>query len=66
MRKLSATLAGLALAATLSGALAGPASAAAVTSMPRHHRFQGQDSGDEPGEGRSHYDREAHDDPTLF
>jgi hypothetical protein len=66
MSKLSTTLAGLALAATLSGALARQASAAPAAPMHRHHRYRGQGEGDRPGEGRSHYDREAHDDPTLF
>ncbi|HVW34861.1 MAG TPA: hypothetical protein VHL53_20170 [Acidimicrobiia bacterium] len=64
MSTLSSALAGLALAATLSGLSAGPASAAPATPMHRHHRFAGE--GARPGEGRSHYDREAHDDPTLF
>ena len=55
MRKLSAAIAGVALAVTLSA----PA-LAADTVQYRHHRFSGRS--DSPGEGNSRYDNQHHDD----
>ena len=58
MRRLSATLAGIALAATLS------TPAWAATTEQRHHHYHGQS--DAPAQGGRGGDVTQHDDPNIL
>jgi len=58
MRPLSATLAGIALAVTLS------TPAWAATTEQRHHRYHGQS--DAPAQGRRGGDAAQHDDSSIL